>query len=166
MKKIIFLLLIAGLGVFQWKKSPAPASISPESSSGPAIYSEFRFVLDVRQRNIEGVFFGKYANMAACQKELGDFSGQPSSKFTEMCPSCRITKGECKTELASRYQKLFDNQPSNLTYLSVNNSNTLTPHFRVIYWGLTAEESRMICNIQLEHLRSMKLNNGVCIQPA
>jgi hypothetical protein len=54
---------------------------------------------------------------------------------------------ECKAAISPRYAKFFDDEPSNVTYLSLNRSTSTERDVRLIFWGLTGTEGDAACDL-------------------
>ena len=136
MKNILIFLFIAGGAVVLWKRHQIPEVIENP------VYAEIRLNLEGNGRQLEGVIFGKTTNEADCKNNLEVFE----SLAPKACPICKIAKSECKTELAPRYTKFFDNTPSSVTYLSLARGEPAERELRMIFWGVTLEESNKLCD--------------------
>jgi hypothetical protein len=140
MKKIIVVLLIVGAAVFFWQRKQQAQN--PDVIAN-RVYAEMRIKMALPGREIEGVMLGKTADQADCQKHTQELE----RVTTAACPTCKVQTSECKTELATRYTKFFDNTPTTITYLSLARGAPTEREFRVIYWGISLEESDKLCAI-------------------
>jgi hypothetical protein len=141
MKKIVVILLIVCAGYYFWQRQHQQAQ-GPDVIANP-VYAEMRIKMAFPGREVEGVMLGKTADQADCQKHTQELE----RVTTTACPTCKVQTSECKTELASRYTKFFDNVPSTVTYLSLARGDRAEREFRVIYWGVTLAESDKLCEI-------------------
>jgi hypothetical protein len=104
--------------------------------------------MEGRGRSIEQVIFAKTVDQADCKKYSQNTLGQISRRDEALNPGrgWKVQSSECKTELTPRYAKLFDNEPASLTYLSIARGDRYEREVRLIYWGVTLEESDKVCD--------------------
>lgn len=155
MKNILVVLVVLAAAGYLWKqnhqKSPAP-----EALANP-VYAEARVAMSVAGRDVEGVMVGKTVSQADCEKNLEAFAQSIERHSPELCPSCKVSvKSECKAELAPRYAQLFDDEPTHVAYLSFDRGDESERDFRLIYWGVTVDESERICNSAAKFQRGLK----------
>lgn len=148
MKTLVMLAVIGALGYFGYGRLIAPKSI-PDP-----VFAEIRVDIKSGGREIEAAIFGKTSDTGDCH----DRTEKVRSHLRANCPECQLKSSECKTTLAARYAKFFDDQPSHATYLSLDRSNPWERDVRLIFWGLTGSEGDTIC----EHMRQMflKIHSG------
>jgi hypothetical protein len=142
MKKIIMLVLVVAAASYFWQRSKQTQG--PEVISNP-VYAEARVKMDFPGRSVEGVMLAKTADEADCQKHIQILERQLESLAASVCPTCKLQSSQCKAELPNRLAKLFDNTPTSVTYLSLARGERSEREFRVIYWGVTADESDRLC---------------------
>ena len=147
-KNILVFLLIIGAGAYVWKNRQ-PDSAQKQSSDVIAnpVYAEARVKMSVMGREIEGVMLGKTVDQADCQKNIETIKRQMEIQSPHICPTCRVeTTTQCKTELLPRYARLFDNEPTSVSYISLGQGDPSEREYRLIYWGVTVEESGRLCS--------------------
>jgi hypothetical protein len=165
MKKIIILLVVLGAGklFLQWRQLPVDDPLNPEVIAHP-VYAEVHIGLDIKSRSLELVLFAKTLDQAECQKYSQEtleklFVRQASSDVGKW----QVQSTECKTELAPRFARLFDNEPTFSTYLSMARGERHEREIRIINWGLSAEESDKVCD-GLAKLQSGHKGTVKCIR--
>lgn len=166
MKKIVIFLLILGAAKFllQWRQQSVDASLNPEVISHP-VYAEVHMSLDARDRSFEQVWLAETVDQMDCEKYSQETLKQLFERqASDDAGKWQVQSSECKTELAPRYAGLFDNEPSFLTYLSMDRGDRHEREVRLIYWGLTLDESDRVCN-GVSKLQSNRKGAVTCIRP-
>jgi hypothetical protein len=135
MKKLFLLVLIGVAGFNGYQHLLGPADISNP------VFAEIRVTVDAGGREIEAAVFGKMADEADCQQR----ARRVKENLEENCKNCVSKSIECKSSLAPRYAKYFDDEPASATYLSMNRSNRGERDVRLILWGLTGAEGDAVC---------------------
>jgi hypothetical protein len=148
MKKAILLLLIAAAAVYFWRaREKAMEAKNPPVISNP-VYAEVRIAIEGNGRSIEGVALAKTVDRAECEQFAKPFAdklagGQAGSNGV----SLKLQSSECKTDLAPRNARLFDDEPAFVTYVRVARGDPKEREVRLIWWGLSVEESDKVCNL-------------------
>jgi len=125
------------------------------------VYAEIRIVQPVGGRELEMVYLGKMANENECNQRAEEMM----NTFMGGCKNCNAKSTECKSVLSPRYEAMFDNTPmAGVTYLSISAADVSEREGRLIFWGLTAAESRMVCQGMLERTNKRKKGVASCIQ--
>jgi hypothetical protein len=109
------------------------------------VYAEARMKVDAGGNSIEGVMMAQTIDQADCQRQVSELS-QELSKVASVCPTCKLQAPECKVDIAPQYTRLFDNKPTSLTYLSLARGQSSEREMRLIYWGVSVEQSDKLCN--------------------
>ena len=109
------------------------------------VYAEARMKLDAGGNSIEGVMMAQTIDQADCERQVSQLS-QQLSKFASVCPTCKLQAPECKTEIAPQYTRIFDNKPTSLTYLSLARGQASEREMRLIYWGISVDQSDKLCS--------------------
>ena len=109
------------------------------------VYAEARMKLEAGSNTIEGVMMAQTINQADCEQQISQLSKQLST-FSHVCPTCKMQEPECKTEIAPQYTRIFDNRPTSLTYLSLARGQASEREMRLIYWGISVDQSDKLCN--------------------
>jgi hypothetical protein len=161
MKKIIIALAMIG-GGFGWLH--VLQKRNPEVIAKP-VYGEFRVKGDTPGGDIEAVMFVKAVDQQECQEGMRVLGGPLPPELKDGCPTCRIVKAECKPELAPRYARLFDDQPSFVTYVSIARGARTEREYRMIFWGVTAAESAQLCDAFQPELQKKRKGAVKCIHP-
>lgn len=163
-KVIIFILILATAKfLFEWRQHSVDASLNPEVIAHP-VYAEVHMSLGARDRSFEQVWLAKTVDQMDCKKYSQEtlrhlFEGQASDNGENW----QVQSSECKAELAPRYAKLFDNEPTFLTYLSMARGDRHEREVRLIYWGLSLEESDRVCD-GVSKLQSSSKGAVTCIR--
>ncbi|MCL2076551.1 MAG: hypothetical protein FWH15_09000 [Betaproteobacteria bacterium] len=146
MKKIIvFLFVIGGAWfLFQQTEKQRQSSLNPEVISSP-VYVETRITQDIQGRSIEMAFFGKAVDERDCMQRSKNML--ENLQKSDSAGRWVLKSSECKSELSPRYAKLFDNEPTFVTYISIARGNRYEREGRLIFWGVSVEESDMICDL-------------------
>ncbi|WP_341676195.1 hypothetical protein [Niveibacterium sp. SC-1] len=163
MKNIVIILaVIIAFGV-AWQQRPRDKA-APAVASNP-VYAETRVTMDAGSTTIEGVMLGQALDDADCRKQLRVIEAEMSATSERVCPTCKITTSTCKTDLVPRYAKLFDNEPTHLSYISLARGTPDEREYRMIYWGLTVQQSEQLCSI-VPHLQKKRAGTVRCVHAA
>jgi hypothetical protein len=144
MKNILVVLIVLAAAGYLWKQNHQPAQAS-EVRANP-VYAEAHVKMNVQGRDIEGVMLGKTVDQADCQKNIETLTRHVEEESPKFCPSCTVhVTSECKADLAPRYAILFDNLPTHVAYIRFAQGDPSEREYRMIYWGLTVQESEKLC---------------------
>lgn len=146
MKKL-FLIVAIIAAVFSWntfvaKKQKELDNSPPQPISKP-MYAEVRVEKSAGDRSIEFVLLAETIDINDCNSTR---VAMPKDMHTA-CAGCRLKSSECKADLEPRYAKLFKNQPTHLTYLSIGRGAQKEREMRLLTWGLSLEESNKLCEL-------------------
>ena len=138
---VIFLIVVVLLGAaakqFSKRSSPAEIIVKP-------VYAETRIDMPIGGSSMKGVMLQKTADHEDCQKQIKAIEHSLTSQ-AGACPVCKLESSVCKDELEPRYAAVFDNKPVSVTYLSLARGNASEREVRLIYWGVTVEQSDALC---------------------
>ncbi len=148
MRKLFFVLMIAGLVQYCWQHgNPLAYFLNPGEIKNP-LYLELRVVFEHKDRSIEGVILVETADQADCQKISDGLLQALSNRPSELKGiSFSVKSKECKAELASRYKSFFSNEADLLTYVSAARGDPREREMRLIYWGVSVDESDLVCDM-------------------
>lgn len=149
MKKIILLLIVAAVAYFAYKtrQEREQQRANPSVIERP-VYAETKVDLKGDSgRVINSVVLVATASQAEC--------GTAAAKMVQTALDASARKGvagtvksiECKTELDARMTRLFANQPTFVTYLVLGRGKPDERETRMLYWGVTVEESDLLCEL-------------------
>lgn len=162
MKKIILVLFVIGIGfgIYHHRRQN---TLNPEVIANPT-FAEIRMSLDARGRSFEQVLFAKTANPADC-KRYSQFivDGLQKKQANDASPPWVLKSMDCKPELESRHARLFDNQPSFVTYLSMARGHRTERETRLIYWGVSPQEADRVCDM-VAKIQSGRMGGVTCIR--
>ena len=65
--------------------------------------------------------------------------------------------------LSPRYAKLFDNEPTFVTYLSMARGDRRERETRLLYWGVSMEESDKVCD-EVSKMQSRRKGAVTCVR--
>jgi len=158
MKKFIFLVCVVGVALMLYKTK---LRMQPQAITQP-VFAEVRLTMDIRDENIEVIHFIKTMNESECKllsnRLVEGFKAGAASK--DVGQVVRLKSQECKSELPSRYAKIFDNEPFFVPYISgAATEDGLRRELRVVPFGLTREESDKICDVLAK-----TLEQGKCVR--
>ena len=144
-----FLLVVIILGVvgylYQRHHNSAEDPSNPETIANP-VYGELKVGLEVGGRSYDQVLLVKAVDQADCDKMQQKLETVYGPNAVKAGQSWKIKSSECKVELEARYLKLFDNRPTYVTYLSMGRGDRQEREFRVVTWGVTLDESNILCD--------------------
>ena len=145
MKKLIFLILIIVVGKYSWDRyqKTLEEAKKPDVFVNP-VYAVVRLEIKAQGRAFEEVIFAETRDVADCQNASKAIVGE-ATHSDQQGLSWQLKSSECKNELDDRHTKLFKNQPTSVTYLSLSRGSPKEREVRVVYWGVTVEESDRVC---------------------
>ncbi|MDR2240038.1 MAG: hypothetical protein LBE33_06295 [Zoogloeaceae bacterium] len=139
MKQLIIILCIIGGAIFLFQRQHSNVISNP-------VYAEVHATLDVGDRHLEGVIFTEVVDETDCKK-YSDAMVENLQEAQTSIPTKWVMKSlECKSELPPRFAKFFNNEPTFVTYLSIARNNWRERETRLLFWGVSVDESDMICN--------------------
>ena len=132
---------------------------------GPAVfkdpvYAELHVNVEVQGRTIEQVVFVQAASFGECEKhraQLEQLFGQVSLPMT-------VKSAECLPELQPRQRALFEDQPGNVTYLSMHRGARTERDIRVIFWGVSVAESNQLCDGMTKAYADKHVGRVACVR--
>ena len=162
MKKLVLILAIMVVAFYLYQQKQQSA-LDPEVIAKPT-FAEIRMSLDARGRNFEQVFFAKTVDETDCKKYSKDVvDGLQKKQANDSAGQWVLKSSECKPELAPRYAKLFDNEPTFVTYLSMARGDRRERETRLIYWGVSTEESDKVCD-GVSKMQSGRKGGVTCVR--
>ncbi len=145
MKNLILLLVIIGSAFYYYQQKQLSA-LDPEVIAHPT-FDKIRMTLNARGRTFEQVLFAKTVDDADCKKYSKNVIDDLQKKQSNDSAGQWFVKlSECKPELAPRYAELFDNEPTFVTYISMARGDRRERETRLLYWGVSVEESDRVCD--------------------
>lgn len=152
--------LIFGAVALVWKGvglvNGTDDSLNPAEIKNP-VYMEIRITTENARRSFEAVALVKTANDADCER-LSKNALQSLGLELDRARAVPMTlkSVECKAELSPRNAQLFDNEPNVLTYISAARGSRVEREIRWIFWGVSVQESDMVCSMVPELQRNLK----------
>ncbi|MBL8296985.1 MAG: hypothetical protein JNN30_01445 [Rhodanobacteraceae bacterium] len=150
MWKVVLGIVVVGLVAYKMFGARPRESVSATAGGADVYdgYLEVRMTMQGPQREIELVAFEERPNAADCQNKSA------GAQIVALCPkgsngvSCALKSVECSRELEPRYRKMFDRQPASVHYahLQVDDPSGTPRRGLVLGWGMTEQESMLICN--------------------
>lgn len=159
-KMFLVILVLGGLGFYLKKHNLLPWG--PGEIANP-VYMETRIYLEAGGRSFEGLMLVQGHDQSDCQRMAHAVNTRAADNLFDACPQCRFKEPECKPTLPARYAILFDNEPARLTYLSFSPGIGLERPYRVMTWGVTVDESDLLCNTMLASTKKFS-GTGRCIK--
>jgi hypothetical protein len=141
MKKLLVLAALAVAGYLLWQKYGGGGG--PPKIEHP-VYAEVRVTAETQGREIEMALFIRAASDFDCHGRAREsWNGALAG-----CPGCKMQHSEkCHAELPARYARLFDDEPIPSTYLSATAGNSRERDGRLVVYGLTDAEGKMLCDM-------------------
>jgi len=150
MKKLVMATLVAGIAVYGCSSLQRALGLglsqNPEVIRNP-VYAEIHVKLNAGRRSIDGVELVQSVNEEDCQRFSKNELELLQQHGSGQRPKVEVMSVECKPELSPRYSRLFNNEPSFVTYVSGARGNRFEREMRWIYWGMSVEESDMVCRL-------------------
>ncbi|MCK7592283.1 hypothetical protein [Pseudomarimonas salicorniae] len=146
MSKLLLLVVVIA-AAFSWnafvnKQHAAAGNAAPEPVPNP-VFAGVRVEKTVEDRSLEFVLLAETLDDQDCEMVR---KSMPKD-LKKACADCTLTLSECKPALEPRMAKLFKNQPTHLTYLSIGRGVEKEREMRMLAWGLSLEESHHICDV-------------------
>jgi hypothetical protein len=143
MKTILVMLILGSIAYYSYTHfQGGEGDQAPKEITNP-VYLDTRLEMSVQGRQFEFALFGKMANEDECRNRADVSWG----KMLEGCAACVKTTSSCQASLEPRYLRLFDDAPINTTYLSLTRGKPTERDGRIVFWGVTAEEGSIVCDI-------------------
>lgn len=148
MKKIILVLIIAAAAFSPTRRgSNASSRPTPPSSKRP-VYAETKVDLKGDSgRVINSVVLVATASQTECDAAAAKMVQTVIDASARKGVTGTVKSIECKTELDSRMARLFANQPTFVTYMVLGRGKPEERETRMLYWGVTVEESDLLCEM-------------------
>lgn len=146
MKIIFFVLVLVGLGMYFYKKEPVV-----ERTGIPA-YNEIRLELTSGSRTVELVSYVKRDSSESCEVVRVWWVESMMKCFADQ--NCKVIKNQCVEDVSRQYKNMFNEKQVDTTYLKAVNP-VLARESITLFWGLTMEESVMLCNKMSQHLKRL-----------
>ena len=140
MKKLLGIALTAIVAYYWWRNAPGHG---PPLKIDNPVYGEVRVTNNIQDREIEMALFFRAS-------DDGDCHGRASISWNgvlENCPTCKMETTKCQAQLPSRYARLFDDVPIPSTYLAANAGNSGERDGRIVVYGLTDAEGKVVCEV-------------------
>lgn len=156
MKKIVLIILIIALGIY----GNNVLSNNPSVITNP-VYVETRLNVKVpnTSRELDFVYMGEMVSQDDCLER----SRLYLENLFEKCAQCTMNMLECKTQIHSRYKKLFSGSKAHTTYLSLNKGNRFERNGRMVVWGLTDKEANSACNDMKNQIKEKYSGTVRCV---
>jgi hypothetical protein len=146
---IIFVVVVAG-AVYAWRAHREAEARALDEARNPDVisnptYAEVRAEMDYQGRSTEAVLFAKTVDQADCEKyapAIQKLLLQPQDNGA----TWTFKSSKCSPDISSRNAVLFENKPTFVTYLSFARGDRHEREARLIYWGVTVEESDRLCD--------------------
>ena len=163
LKKLgVFVLVVVAVFFFlRDRANQAP----PEVITDP-VYAELRVRASASGASFDQTILVKTIDQVDCKgirESLEKVYGPDAAKAGQQW---QVQSSECKTELAPRNARLFEDEPASLTYLSMARGNRLERESRIITWGISVEQSNMLCDALAKSEISRRKGAVTCIRPA
>lgn len=162
MKKLLLLIIVLA-GAAYWYQGKRLAQLNPEVIANPT-YAEIHMTLDARGRTFEQVLFAETVDAADCKKYSADTLQKLAQRQAgDSAGQWVLKSSECKTELLPRHAALFENKPGFITYMRMARGDRTERETRLIYWGVSLEESNKVCN-GVSQMQNGRKGAVTCIQ--
>lgn len=149
MKKIILVLLVAASAYFTYKtrQDRQQQQANPAVIERP-VYAETKVDLKGDSgRVINSVVLVATASQTECDTAAAKMVQTVLDASARKGVTGTVKSTECKTELDARMARLFANQPTFVTYMALARGKPEERETRMLYWGVTVQESDMLCEM-------------------
>ncbi|UXI70198.1 hypothetical protein [Tahibacter amnicola] len=138
---VAVLVLIGAVGIMTRKKD---VSADATEQQAQYKYAEARIAISANGREMEMVAVGEGPTDAECTGKQG------TNVIKGICagrgPSCKVVSFDCTNTLEQRYVNMLARKPMNVPYTHiVVPANGRENNAAIVGWGLTADESLMLC---------------------
>ena len=154
MKTLLIILILGAAAYWGYKHLDA------EPNFDHPVYAQVRINMPAANRNLEFVLFGLMSSEKECRKE----TKTAFEKMIEKCDQCSMSVSACTPELEPRYQKLFNDQPINTTYIKFSRKAKDERAARMVIWGVTRDESQRFCALVRTELQPKFTGEISCIE--
>lgn len=149
MKKIILVLFVAAAAYFAYKArlERRQQEANPTVIERP-VYAETKVDLKGNSgRVINSVVLVATASQAECDTAAAKLVQTVLEASARKGVTGTVKSIECKRELDTRMARLFANQPTFVTYMVLGRGKPEERETRMLYWGVTVEESDLLCEM-------------------
>lgn len=115
-------------------------------------YAESRFKISAGSREIESVMYARMTEWDKCEEWLTHYQDD----IVKSCPKCEVTRTSCDADPKPLYLRMFDNQKSHTTYLSMEREGEAFRKAVLVFWGLNADEAKIVCQNVKHDLEKQK----------
>ena len=178
-KILLLVAVIVGVG-FHIAKDHKMKKLNPEVIDKP-VYLHIGLKRVDQQRTVDGVFLVQAASQDDCEghatyvmkgfraalemveKEHARMvaaappgTGEPIPKP----PTISFADHKCEETPTTRNARLFENSPTHVTFLSASRSKRTERETRMIFWGISVQESTDLCNAMIKRYPP---NRATCV---
>jgi hypothetical protein len=161
-KFLVLFFLLGAIGYWYRHQHSVGDAPDPATISAP-VYAEMRIALEINGRTFDQVILVAAMDQAECAKMHGVIQKVYGPNAPKSGQNWTMKSSECKTEIEPRYVKVFDNRPTYVTYLSLGRGDLKERETRIVTWGVSVEESNMLCDGMAKTVRERK-GNVACIR--
>ena len=152
MKNILLILFVLGsigyLATTQRWEPNATGTGTGAGRSGPdfsdPVYAVVRFQAEIHDRSFQAMALAKAADDADC-KHVAEHLVETMGNDPKSAVQWSLQSSECTKNLEPRNLKLFSNRPINVSYVSAARGSSSERELRIVFWGVTVDESDRIC---------------------
>ncbi len=154
--QVLGLLAVLAAGKFAWDRfQPGGPAVIKEP-----VYAEMHVDVVVQGRTLEQVVFVKTASYGECEKNRD----QLQQLFGKVSVPMTVKSADCTRQLTPRQLALFDDLPTNVTYLSMGRGARAEREIRMIVWGVSVAESNLLCDGMVRSYEGKHQGKVACIR--
>jgi imidazole glycerol phosphate synthase subunit HisF len=165
MKKIILVLIVAAAAYFAYKTrvERLQQEANPAVIERP-VYAETKVDLKGEGgRVINSVVLVATASQVECDTAAAKMVQTVLDASARKGVAGTVKSIECKRELDARMSRVFANQPTFVTYMVLGRGKPEERETRMLYWGVTVEESDLLCEM-VPHIQKGWAGKVSCVR--
>jgi len=168
MKNLLILLVVVVVAIagWRWFRGHDAGSTDEVRPFANPVYAEVRAKITVEGRTLEQVALVETENAADCSVQMRSMTEAVTRLPAGYAgPRPVIVSSTCEDRLPPHLARLFQNKPTDASYLAAARGSAAEREIRVVYWGVSAEEADLVCKAASEMGRGRK-GAVTCIRSA
>ena len=143
---LVVLLVLAALGVLLRSGGFLPGMGRDPAMIANPVYAAVRFRTAIHDRTFEMVELAKTFDQDDCNRIAANIIERMQRHHGDGL-AWELESFHCTTGLDARSERLFENKPTFVNYVSATPGSSSERDLRMIIWGVTAEEGDVICSV-------------------
>lgn len=161
MKSILIIGVIAVVAYFGYQKFSEQGGFSSlQGPQGEPVYARMTATQAIGSREVEAVVIVRTHSQEDCEQR----GRRAASSLLVNCKDCEQTQIQCLGSLGTRESGYLEKRPTHLTYLVGEPGARDEREGAMIFWGLTVDEARQLCDYARQELSKRYAGTLTCIR--